>query len=287
MNDKQYKTLKTVYMVILGFLLLFLVKLFIFLLITGTGLGDFMRGHLFRSSKRFSRAVLSRRFTEDINAGGYDFSDFHMLNRRIEIDVPLDNLEVEWYKGDVRVRFASDAAKPYAEVKNGGTNIVYKKSGNKLHIVDKRDKRHRRMNIADNSDCDIEVVLPSDSRLDGLNVSSASGDIRLSEIQARSVRLASVSSDIRIMGYAEDIRINTVNGDAEIKSQGGLKRLTVQSVNSDIRLFVPDGQKVRVNTASVSNRIEFLSNDIEAVSREDAAEVAISSVRADVVVGRL
>ncbi|MGP1522585.1 MAG: DUF4097 family beta strand repeat-containing protein [Treponema sp.] len=287
MNDKQYKTLKTVYMVIFGFLLLFLVKLFIFLLITGTGLGDFMREHLFRSSKRFSRAVLSRRFTEDINADGYDFSDFHMLNRRIEIDVPLDNLEVEWYKGDVRVRFASDVAKPYAEVKNGGTNIVYKKSGNALHIVDKRDKRHRRMNIADNSDCDIEVVLPSDYRLESLHISSASGDIRLSEIQARSVRLASVSSDIRIIGYAEDIRINTVNGDAEIKSQGGLKRLTVQSVNSDVRLFVPQGQKVRVNTASVSNRIEFLSNDIEAVSGEEAAEVSISSVCGDVVVGRL
>ena len=44
---------------------------------------------------------------------------------------------------------------------------------------------------------------------------------------------------------------------------------------------------MRVNTASVSNRIEFLSNDIEAVSGENAAEVSISSVRADVVVGRL
>ena len=287
MKNKQYTVLKTVYMVILGILLIFFVKLFVLLLITGTGFGGFMRGHLFRSPGRFSRAVFSRRFTEDINAGGYDFSDFHMLNRRIEIDVPLDNLEVEWYKGDVRVRFASDAAKPYAEVKNGGTNILYKKSGNKLHIVDKRDKRHRRMNIADNSDCDIEVVLPSDYRLDGLRVSAAGGDIRLSEIQARSVRLASVSSDMRIMGYAEDIRINTVNGNAEIKSQGGLKRLAVQSVNSDVRLFVPQGQKVRVKTASVSNRIEFLSNGIEAVSGEEAADVSISSVHADVVIGRL
>ena len=287
MNDTQYKTLKMVYMVVLGFLLLFLVKLFIFLLITGTGFGSFMRGHLFRSPRSFSRAVLSERFAADINADGYDFSDFHILNRRIEIDVPLDNLEVEWYKGDVRVRFASDVAKPYAEVKNGGTNIVYKKSGNKLRIVDKRDKRHRRMNIADNSDCDIEVVLPSDYRLDGLRVSAAGGDIRLSEIQARSVRLASVSSDMRIMGYAEDIRINTVNGNAEIKSQGGLKRLAVQSVNSDVRLFVPQGQKVRVKTASVSNRIEFLSNGIEAVSGEEAADVSISSVHADVVIGRL
>ena len=287
MKNKQYTVLKTVYMVVLGFLLLFLVKLFIFLLITGTGFGGFMRGHLFRSPRSFSRAVLSERFAADINADGYDFSDFHILNRRIEIDVPLDNLEVEWYKGDVRVRFASDVAKPYAEVKNGGTNILYKKSGNTLHIVDKRDKRHRRMNIADNSDCDIEVVLPSDYRLDGLNVSSASGDIRLSEIQARSVRLASVSSDIRIMGYAEDIRINTVNGDAEIKSQGGLKRLAVQSVNSDVRLFVPQGQKVRVHNTAVADKIEFLDKNIEAAAGEQAAEVSISSVRADVVVGRL
>lgn len=279
MNDKQYKTMKTVYMIVLCILLLFLVKLFIVFLITGTGFAGFIGGHMFCSP---------RRFAVNKNTGGYDFSDFRMLDRRIEIDIPFDRLDVDWHKGDVRVRFADDVTAPYAEVKNGKANIMYKKSGNALHIVDKRGKRRPRFtDIENNSDCDIEVVLPADHSLEVLGVGTVSGDIRLSEIQVRSVRLNAVGSDIRVTGYTEDIHIDAVSGNAEIKSRGNLKRLTVQSVNSDLRLFVPQGQKVRVNASSVVNRIEFLNNDIEAVSGEQAADVSINSVHADVVIGHL
>lgn len=290
MNTKQYRTVKTVYTLILSCALILLSLLFIFLLARDIHIGDIVSGRIFRRASGFAHTVAYKK-----NAGETfvknDFSDFHILNRRIEIvgfAGSLEYINIDWQKGDVRIRFAADIAAPYAEVKNGGTNILYKKSGSVLDIVDKRGKRRSRFtDIADNSKCDLEVVLPSDYTLDALSVSSVSGDIRLSEIRARSVKLASVSSGIRIIGYAEDIHINTVNGDTEIKSRGKLKRLTLHSVNSDIRLFVPDGQKVRVHNTAVADKIEFLDKSIEAASGEDAAEVSINAVHADVVVGRL
>lgn len=289
MKNKQYTVLKTVYMAVLGILLIFFIKLFIVLLITGMGLGSFMRGRAFLRPGRSVRTISSERLIDGEDFVKHrDFSDFHMLNRRIEIDGSLEYINIDWQKGDVRVRFAADVSAPYAEVKNGGTNILYKKSGRVLDIVDKRGKRRSRFtDIGDNSGCDIEVVLPSDYTLQSISVSSASGDIRLSEIRCRSVHLSSVNADMRILGFAENIDINTVNGDAEIKSRGGLKRLAVQSVNSDIRLFVPEGRKVRVHNTAVADKLEFLDKSIEAVSGEEAAEVLINSVKADVVVGRL
>ncbi|WP_428769840.1 DUF4097 family beta strand repeat-containing protein [Treponema sp. HNW] len=287
MNTKEYKVLKTVYTLILSCALILLSLLFIFLLIRDIHIGDIVSGRIFRRTRGFAHTVAYKKgagqtFVKD------DLSDFHILNRRIEIDDSLEYINIDWQKGDVRVRFAADVSAPYAEVKNGGTNILYKKSAKVLRVIDKRGKRRSRFtDIGDNSGCDIEVVLPSDYTLRSISVSSASGDIRLSEIRCRSVHLSSVNADMHILGFAENIDINTVNGDAEIKSRGGLKRLAVQSVNSDIRLFVPDGQKVRVHNTAVADKLEFLDKSIEAVSGEEAAEVSINSVKADVVVGRL
>ena len=172
--------------------------------------------------------------------------------------------------------------------KNGATNIVYKKSGGVLYIADKSGKtRFRFTGNARISGCDLEIVFPSDYTLNALSISTVTGSIRLEEVRLHSADFASVNSDIRIFGYAEDIRINTVNGDAEIKSQGGLKRLAVQTVNSDIRLFVPQGEKVRVHDTARSARVEFWNKDVKAAADEEAAEVSISSVHADVIVGKL
>ena len=115
-----------------------------------------------------------------------------------------------------------------------------------------------------------------DGRFDGLEMKTASGDVRVTGELGGDVRVKSVSGEVRLPRVTGDLDVRTVSGDVaadavdgsvSIKSVSGDARVDrvregsvdVQSVSGDVRLGIAAGTSIDVDANTASGEV---SSDI-------------------------
>ena len=196
-----------------------------------------------------------------------------MLEQTLDTSLPV-TLEVTIPSGDIEIE-STDGQQTHVIV-DGDDRILehveIRHDGGKV-VVTVRDKGKFGISLGSlvfgNGGLRVEARVPHGA---GVKIKTASADTELSGSFA-GLELNSASGDVRVRGdLADDARIKTVSGDVELERVAG--DLSVQCVSGDIRARSVAGS---VDTKSVSGDIR-----VEAVT---AGDVRFSSVSGDIEIG--
>ena len=210
---------------------------------------------------------------------GQSFTDY-------DITFPLqgiNSLEVIWLDGDVELKAAERAdillcesrlagAEPlYTELRGDTLVVAYTKA---LCATEEKAGLHSGWQKARGKDLEIELPSSLAGQLESLKLKTASGDLELKDIKARSLFLETASGDMEGSNLtAEDMHIKCVSGDAELalkarhlyaKSVSGdlelnilesPESLTAESISGDIEVRLPAGSQCNLRHQSVSGDV--------------------------------
>lgn len=100
-----------------------------------------------------------------------------------------------------------------------------------------------------------DLTVPASARLDG--VSTVNGNIGVSGVDGE-VRAETVNGDLELDGLASDTRLETVNGaiEARFRRLGGGQRVSADSVNGRIELFLPADASARITADTLNGRLD-------------------------------
>jgi DUF4097 and DUF4098 domain-containing protein YvlB len=149
-----------------------------------------------------------------------------------------------------------------------------------------------------------------------IELSSVSGDVRFAGSASRTA-VESVSGDIDLEGVSGEVNISTVSGDANLKAgsidrgqfqtvSGTMKlalavadggRLTVESMNGDVMLYLPQDQQGEFSAQTFSGDIDSAWGDIRQesfgpgsqlkhVEGESGTQIRVESFSGDISIGR-
>lgn len=112
---------------------------------------------------------------------------------------------------------------------------------------------------------------------DGFAVSTTSGDILFSEVQAGKIQASSTSGDMQLdSAAAETLNLSTVSGDMALKQACG--KMKMSSTSGEIRLSGLEGP-LRASTTSGAIRLGQMAGDVSLSTTSGA--IALGEVRGD------
>ncbi len=151
---------------------------------------------------------------------------------------------------------------------------------------------------ADTMSGDILLVPSIASKLSGVRLNTASGDIQMElaadEINAKTMSgdikahcecdtlgIVSVSGDVKFKGHAKEINAKSVSGDVKLRNLGSeLKKVNAVSTSGNVRVKLPsDIGAVELHAKSISGNV---SNEFKSISGEPSVYVCASTVSGNV-----
>ncbi len=106
-----------------------------------------------------------------------------------------------------------------------------------------------------NASVSYRISVPSTVELD--SVSSVNGGVRIEGVQGP-VRASTVNGDLDATGLMGDAKLETVNGsvEASFEQMGSGQRVTVESVNGGVRVYIPEDSDVSVDAETVNGSLK-------------------------------
>lgn len=93
---------------------------------------------------------------------------------------------------------------------------------------------------------DIEVN--DNLKFEDLTISSTSGDIKMADVEAKSIKIESISGDIKLQHLInEDLRLKTISGDIKVESAKGKIEAKTTSGNIEIKELEGNGELTSVS----------------------------------------
>lgn len=117
-----------------------------------------------------------------------------------------------------------------------------------------------------------DVEVEESLKFEDLTISSTSGDIRMGNVEAKSIKIESISGDIKLGNLTdEDLRLKTVSGDIRIESAKG--KIEAKSTSGTIEIKEIDGN---VELTTVSGDVK--SDDFK-VTQDSRVKTTSGNVR--------
>lgn len=188
----------------------------------------------------------------------------------------IDNISVE--TSFVDVNFVPENRSDMKIVYSGKTSSNYipelktKKSGNTFYIYAKNDNKIKSFNV-NYSDLKLDIYIPKNYN-NNINITTTSGDLKLSNINIKDLDLGTTSGDIELEDIitktitgnstsgdlelinvsADNIAFNSTSGDIEMKNISG--NVTVNTTSGDVKSLYKDYKNV-ININSTSGDISL------------------------------
>lgn len=97
-----------------------------------------------------------------------------------------------------------------------------------------------------------DVNVNESLKFENLTISSTSGDIKMGDVEAKSIQIESISGDIKLQDLTdEDLRLKTVSGDIEVESANG--KIEAKTTSGTIEIKEIDGT---VELTSISGDVK-------------------------------
>lgn len=155
---------------------------------------------------------------------------------------------------------------------DGNVEVVQGSAGSGLNITAKGRRRNSRTKLLDTTGTPdkvtiaqpegdttqglhVRVSIPADFKGD-LDLTTVSGDTRLTDLALKSLKVRSVSGDLRVSGVAaESVEQETVSGDVSLENRinGNMK---LQSVSGDFDLHLPKADRSAFQIESFSGKVQ-------------------------------
>jgi lia operon protein LiaG len=214
----------------------------------------------------------------DNDAEGYVEGDKY----HVPVD-EIDSIEVEWISGRINIEPYDGeeivfSEKAFRELRSD-ERLVYEVRNDTLYIKT-LEKKGVAFFSNDGISKDLTVNIPAElaEKLDDLQVSSVSGDIKINDLKSGrffvettsgkiemcgfvsdEVGITSTSGLVNLDGKCDDIKIATVSGNINVLADSRPQKITMVTVSGDVELNIPenDGFDVSFDTVSGSFSCDF------------------------------
>lgn len=181
---------------------------------------------------------------------------------RILLDTPVGGLEVTGYDGEeITLLVEGKVPERYLD-----RYLTVEESASELKIQFYKNISNLNFGIGNNYDLDIKLLIPRDYEED-VHFENVSGEISVSGIGARNVRVKNISGDIVLEdGEHEHIRFNTVSG--QFISYSAVDVLEGETVSG----------RITASAVKESFRLESVSGSVSVTARRLTQDAEISTI---------
>ncbi len=111
----------------------------------------------------------------------------------------------------------------------------------------------------------LEVLLPGDGTLAGLNVSNTSGDITIADFSAEELNVSSTSGNLILSAVSgtQSFHVSTVSGDVRVEGAGA-GELNASTTSGSLELKATTAQELHISTTSGSCQYTGAAQELKA-----------------------
>ena len=171
-----------------------------------------------------------------------------------EINDRIENLEISWTAGSVKIEYHAANTVTLAETANRAISkdeeMQWKVEGTTLKV--EYMKPGVRLNSPSKH---LVITLPEGISLKKANIGSTSAEIEIPSLTADTVSLDSTSGDITADITAPDITAHSTSGDVKLAVHGKVNSLKLDSTSGALGVELDEADKVSANSTSGAIRI--------------------------------
>ncbi|MEM9533632.1 MAG: DUF4097 family beta strand repeat-containing protein [Pseudomonadota bacterium] len=179
-----------------------------------------------------------------------DFAETYPLESGGSISLENINGDIElssWDRDEVEVRYrvTGDSEKALDRVK-----VKINADAAHLRIDTVHSKSKSWWGSGNSASVHYELIVPSDARL--RSVETVNGSISIKGVRGE-VDAETVNGGIEVTGLESDAKLSTVNGSVEATMErfGADQRVSLESVNGRIQVYIPDDADVEIRAETV------------------------------------
>lgn len=191
-----------------------------------TELGDYFRADAETGKKVLLKSLVSSTLFAFLALGLAQAAKAEDVNRKLDA-APSGTVAIENIAGSVTVSgWSNDEVEVTGELGDEVQELVFERDGNVVNV----HVRTRHKNYGRDVASDLVIRVPENSTV---KVGGVSTDIEVDGVRGPQ-RLKTVSGDVTSRAYEEDVDIESVSGDIEVRGDGAMVRIDVNTVSGDI-----------------------------------------------------
>lgn len=186
-----------------------------------------------------------------------------------EITQKIDNLDIEWINGEIKIINTENSNISFDEYSNKDTEdsnmLRYYVSGNTLFI-----KYGKKGYIDSSLEKKLIVYVPISQVFNSVDIETQSANVYLSNIVGNEIDIETVSGDIDVLDINfKLVELESVSGDVALNTKFSISKLNTESVSGTVNIKIEEVSDIEVDTTSGTITIyllNFSDLSIESVS---------------------
>lgn len=194
-----------------------------------------------------------------------------------EISSEISAVEIEWISGGVNVKYHEENTVKFSETANRSlteaNTLHYYVDGSTLRI---KFAQSGRINFGTLSKT-LDVFLPQDLSLSGLEIKTVSADISADGISSRNLNAESVSGRIGLLNctISNNADLESVSGDIELTSPENIHILEAEAVSGSITVNIPGTDSFDISTVSANIKITSAEAPLNGAAKSTSGDIKI------------
>ena len=190
------------------------------------------------------------------NGTGYTFANAEKYTAGdAEIAEPVNNLEIDWVEGQVRIEYADQNTVTLRETApraiGEDQKLRWWLDGDTLRLHYAKSGWRQLFGIFNgNNSKTLTLTLPEGTAMERAVIHTVSADQVIPALKARTMELTATSGDMQVTAEAEDIRVNTVSGDQTLRLTGTAQRAELTAISGDVRAEIEASGETKISTTS-------------------------------------